>query len=195
MIGQHLLRLAYRRRPSRNSFLYRDTVKYLGGLEGDVLDLGGGPGYLYYFLGMKPYYVVQDIDFKMLQYGDTNIDRVQAMAEESVFREGSFDNIIIHDALHHFFDIEKSLLHAIRTMKRYIYIFEIEAGRILGKVIKLFEKVLGFPGNFVSSESLIHLLSKYNRCIECKKIDIDGLRYLIKISRIPNCNGGTSSQG
>ena len=187
MIGQHLLRLAYRRRPSKDSFLYRDAVKHISKVRGDILDMGGGPGYIYNFLGGNRYYVVLDIDYKLLSYGDDNIDKVLAMAEEKVLRDKSFDVVIIHDALHHFKDVDKALSNSIGIAREKIFIFEIEAGKISGKIIKMFEKLLGFPGNFISSDELYRKVGRF-KCIKVKMEKLDGLRYLIKIVRIPSCN-------
>ncbi len=186
MIGQHLLRIIYRRRPGRHPLLYKETIKFLEEVEGDTLDVGGGPGYLYLYIKEKPYYVVQDIDYIMLTYGDPEIDRVQAAAEELVFRRGSFENIIIHDALHHFRDVNKTLSNIASIASKKIMIFEIELGTLTGKFIKYLELLLGFPGNFYKS---MDLKKKIEKIFQDSRIDIVKMgrfRYLLKAVRQPH---------
>ena len=181
MIGQHLLRFFYKKRPKPDSFMYRDTIKHLSNIDGDTLDLGGGPGYLYLYLPVKNYYVVQDIDYIMLSHGEADVDRVQAAAEEKVFRNGSFDNIIIHDALHHFNDVDETLYNVLAIARKTILIFEIELGKLVGKIIKLFELLLGFPGKFFKSEELARKVNEIDPRIKVEIVKMGKFRYLLRI--------------
>lgn len=181
MIGQHLLRFIYKKKPSPNSILYRDVIKFIDDIDGDVLDLGGGPGYLHLYLKQKTYYVVQDIDYVLLSYGDMDIDRVQAAAEERVFRADSFDNIIIHDALHHFRDIDKTIDNVVSLARGRIWIFEIELGSPTGKLIKVFEKLLGFPGNLFRSAYLSRAIKNRYSHLGIELVKMGRFRYLLKV--------------
>ncbi len=186
MIGQHLLRFFYKKKPRPNSFIYRDTIKHLADIDGDTLDLGGGPGYLYLYLKVKPYYVVQDLDYVMLSYGDSDVDKVQAAAEEEVFRKGAFDYIIIHDALHHFHNVELALRNATSISKKEIYIFEIELDKLLGKIIKVFELLLGFPGNFYKSKELVEKIREINSGLKIEIVKMGKFRYLLRALHQPH---------
>ncbi len=176
MIGQHLLRLAYRK-PPKESIFYGEAGKILSYEEGNVLDLGGGPGYLSRYI-RECYYVVQDIDYKLLSYGSEAIDRVLAPAEERVFREACFDTVIMHDALHHFSDVDRALENAHTVSRGRIYIFEFDPGSIIGRFIWLFEKLLGFPGNFYRPEELKKKVGRL--CPETDFRRLDRFRYLVK---------------
>ena len=193
MIGQHFLRIAYRRKPKKDSFLYRDTSKYLKDVYGDTLDLGGGPGYLYLYMNHKTYYVVQDMDYRLLSYGNVEIDRVMALAEEQVFRDGSFDNIIIHDAFHHFFDIDTSLQNIFKIVRKKVFFFEIKSEGVTGKAIILFEKLMGFPANFLDYKSLSDKIRKIKENANIEYHDMGKFRYLLKVVIDPSHIQDTSS--
>lgn len=185
MIGQRILRLIYRRRPSPKSIFYKETINYIMDLDGDTLDLGGGPGNLHLFIREKCYYVVQDIDFKMLSYGDQSIDKVLAPAEEKTFRNDVFDYIIIHDALHHFHDVDHVLNSIYGLSRKSILIFEIDLENMIGKFIKYLEILLGFPGNFYSSKKLIEKIRELKLGSISEVIKIGRFKYLIRVNPQP----------
>ncbi|HIE37233.1 TPA: class I SAM-dependent methyltransferase [Candidatus Geothermarchaeota archaeon] len=185
MIGQRILRIIYKKRPNPNSILYRETVDHIRDIDSDTLDLGGGPGYLHLFIKEKCYYVVQDIDFKVLSYGDHLIDKVLAPAEEKIFRDNTFNYIIIHDALHHFQDIDQVFKSIYGISKKYILIFEVELGNLIGKFIKYLEILLGFPGNFYSSKELIRMVQDSKLGSISEVIKTGRFRYLIKVDTQP----------
>jgi len=179
MIGQHLLRLVYRRPPPRKDFIYGDAAKELSMEEGDIVDIGGGPGYISMYLPRKVYYVVQDIDYKLLSYGAEYVDKVLAPAEERVFREKSFDVVLMHDALHHFTNPLASLRNAVTMCRGRLVIFEFNVDGLLGKIIKVFEKIVGFPGNFYKPDELSMMVVEAG-CPHTNYRVLDRLRYLVK---------------
>ncbi len=179
MIGQHLLRLVYRRPPPRKALFYGEAVKELREEEGDILDVGGGPGYLSMFIENPCYYVVQDIDYKLLSYGDDKLDRVCAPAETQVFREKSFDVVLMHDALHHFMDVDKAVENAVKICRGRLLIFEFDTDGCLGRFIKIFERVVGFPANFLRPDELSEKVANAG-CPHTSFRRLDKLRYLVK---------------
>ncbi len=183
-ISQRFLRMAYKRFIDEEAVIYRDIAKYIGKLDGAVVDLGGGPGYLVPTLSQlgAKYIIDVDIDFGMLRLGNYSFERVVADSSDIIFRPSSINYVIVNDALHHFYKPLESIRNYHSIISSCMYIIDIDRSKLLGKFIRLFEKILGFPGNFFAADELYdHLynvgFSKVNL------MDLSGPRYIVKACR------------
>ncbi|HEW94102.1 MAG TPA: hypothetical protein ENF47_05310 [Thermoprotei archaeon] len=70
-------------------------------MNGNILDMDGGPGIIYSMLSGDIYYINLDIDFSLFSIADKDFDRIYASPEDKVFRSEVFDAVIIHESLHH----------------------------------------------------------------------------------------------
>jgi len=130
-----------------------------------VLDLGGGTGVLTeiaYGFNPSPQYIVSDPSIGMLKHSPNFSQKVLSKAENLPFKDESFDCVMIGEALHHFKNIDKSLNEIHRVLKHNgtLFIFDFDPKVFKGKMIYLFEKMLGEPVNFFQPSELSEILQE-----------------------------------
>ncbi len=149
MIGQVLLRILYRRVPVE---YYGEPARGLRGYS-RVLDLGGGNGALYRALGCREYYVVLDVDEQLASMAPSTVctERVVGDSQRLPLRsEGWRGAIVFHDSLHHFEDPVGALREAARVLREgAVMVYDYSARGVRGRLLYLFEKLLGFPARFL----------------------------------------------
>ncbi len=161
-LSQHILRIIYRKFMHSTPKVYNLMEDELEGLYGTVVDLGGGPGLLIPLLFRKgaTYVIDVDIDFEMLRVSTYDFDKVVADATDLIFREGSIEYVVIHDALHHFRYPVLTLGNYLGILRKCMFIVDIDANKRLGKFIAYLEKIMGFPSKFFGVDDLIKTLRK-----------------------------------
>jgi SAM-dependent methyltransferase len=171
-IANHILRLLYTRILSEDKIEYRVVKNEVGELEGVIVDLGGGPGYIEKVISQKGggYIIDVDIDFYLLREGSIDIDKVMASADDKIFRDNSIDHVIIHDAFHHFANQDRVLKNYIEMTGRCIHIIDYDSSRMGGKLLNIFEKLIGFKSRFPNIKNLIKDISQLGP----KEIDLYG---------------------
>lgn len=130
---------------------------------GWLLDGGGGTGRasnpLRSWVGRV---VVSDPCARMLARArDKNLLAVRARAEQLPFREGSFDRILVVDALHHFADPAAAIRDFARTLTPggRIVIEEFDAGRKIVQLIAIAEKIAWMPSRFLRPQVIQYMMS------------------------------------
>lgn len=122
---------------------------------GWLLDGGGGTGRA--SGPLRPQVgrvVVSDPCARMLNRARAKkLHAVQARAERLPFRDGSFDRILVVDALHHFADQAAAIRDLARTLKRggRIVVEEFDARRRVVRAIAVAEKAVRMQSRFLSS--------------------------------------------
>ena len=157
-----IMRMMYKKIFPYTGFSYSFIEKNICELSDNVVDLGGGPGLLYRILSEKGarYVINIDIDYELLRNAPILSDKILAFSHERVLREESIDHIVLHDALHHFEKPIKTLKLYSEIFSKCIHIIDFDSGKIGGKIIKLLEKITGFPANFYSIPQVTDLLKK-----------------------------------
>ncbi|WP_457625096.1 methyltransferase domain-containing protein [Persephonella sp.] len=114
-------------------------ISFAGKLEGKILDIGCGTGFLYRFSGWENTVGIDIAEDMIRFYKKFNQNAVLADMEELPFKENSFDYVVSNFSLH-WADFEKTV-----SQVRYIlkdggyFIFNIPVGGSL----KIVEKILG----------------------------------------------------
>lgn len=129
-----------------------------------ILDAGGGTGRLSQFLSGETRVVVLDSSFLMVQEASkkAGLNQVCAEAESIPFPPGSFDRIIIVDALHHVADHARTitqLISLLRTGGRLI-IEEPDIRKFPVKLIAIGEKLMLMRSKFLRMEKIVWLCQK-----------------------------------
>lgn len=131
-----------------------------------VLDLGAGTGTLGRFAhGCRSdlELVAADPAEGMLRYVPRHVKAVVARAEALPFESGSFDAVLVGEALHHF-DAPHDALHEIARVLRpggLLFIYEFNPSTFLGKGLFLAEKLLGEPAHFYPPQTLAVMLEAH----------------------------------
>jgi ubiquinone/menaquinone biosynthesis C-methylase UbiE len=130
-----------------------------------VVDVGGGSG----GLGREvlravsvQLYIVVDIDpvlASMVESGPA-VERVVADAHHVPLRRCSAEVAVFHDSLHHMDRPERVLEEAARV-SRSVLVVDFAPSTGLGRVLKLLERLLGFPAAFLEAGRAAGLLRKY----------------------------------
>jgi len=181
-IGEELLRIGYLIVGDKLG-QYRLLAENLPEIDGTVLDLGGGPGYIHDILESKgaKYIINLDVDYLFLKRNKVNVDKILAPAEIGLLRGSSIDYITIHDALHHFND-PSSVLRIYRDIvKSSLFIIDIDRTVVPGALAETIEKLLGFPARFMSIGDVVNLLIVNGFRID--KVRMGLLQYFIQASR------------
>jgi ubiquinone/menaquinone biosynthesis C-methylase UbiE len=147
-----------------------------------VLDLGGGTGILSEIAGeCRPdlTYFILDTAMGMLENAPGYLGKVSGKAEDLPFREGTFEAVLIGDAIHHFKDPRKAVVQIKRVLKQRgkLFVFDIDPGTFVGCAIRIAERLFGEPAFFYSPENLGNMLSGEGFIVEINRYD---WRYSVK---------------
>lgn len=146
-----------------------------------VLDLAGGTGRIAVRLVDRvKNVVVVDVSEKMLEEckNKVGVKCHFGYAEKIPFSDKYFDKIIIVDALHHFQDLDSTLLELQRVLKNngQIIVEEVVPESIFGKFLILAEKMLRMNSHFYSKNELKNIFDKY---FETKIVKTNKASYLL----------------
>lgn len=129
---------------------------------GWLLDGGGGTGRA--SGPLRPQVgrlVVSDPSARMLNRARAKrLHAVRARAERLPFRDGSFDRILVVDALHHFADQPAAIRDFARTLKPggRIVVEEFDARRWIVRGIALMEKAIRMQSRFLRPQAIRDLM-------------------------------------
>ena len=134
-------------------------------IEGRLLDTGGGTGRVSYpFLSRAGGVVVADASLPMLRAAEKKgpFLLVRSLAESLPFCDGSFERILVVDALHHFQDAHKSIGELSRVLGQggRLVIEEPDLRRWPVKVVALAEKLWLMKSRFFSPPSILDMLGQ-----------------------------------
>ncbi len=140
-----------------------------------VLDLAGGTGRISLPLNkkVKKLFVV-DASPKMLTVcARRQLRCAHGYAEKIPFPNGFFDKIIIVDALHHFQDIESSIVEIKRVLKDRgtIFIEEVNPGGKFGTMLKFSENILKMNSRFYSPFELETIFLRHFERVDCQELN------------------------
>jgi ubiquinone/menaquinone biosynthesis C-methylase UbiE len=130
-------------------------------VQGRVLDAGGGTGRVAAAMtGMAGQVVVADVSLGMLaQAREKNLVVACSVAERLPFPSGTFDRVLMMDALHHVHnqaDTARDLWRVLAPGGR-ILIVEPDIRTCAAKAIVLFEKVVLMRSHFLSPQEIAGL--------------------------------------
>jgi len=146
------------------------------GPKARVLDLGGGTGVLadlIYRVRQDLVCFVVDPALGMVGKGSRHIRKAAGIAESLPLKDGTFEAVLIGDALHHFNDPLGAILEVMRVLKSggILFIFDIDPHVSLGKVICRAERLLREPARFRSPEELNKTLTEYGFQVRIDRYD------------------------
>jgi demethylmenaquinone methyltransferase/2-methoxy-6-polyprenyl-1,4-benzoquinol methylase len=108
--------------------------------------------------------IVGDLSFSMLKYASAKPGLLPIMTSLSrlPFIESSFDLVLLIDALHHVQESYSSIAELIRILKPdgRLIIEEPDIGQFSGKLVRLFEGLLGMGSRFYESGELMGVFTK-----------------------------------
>ncbi len=123
-----------------------------------VLDVGGGAGRIARYLEHARQVALVDPSPFMLAEARKRprLRPVRAFAERLPFPAGTFDRVIIVDALHHMRDQQAALREAWRVLRPggRLVLEEPNPAHPVGRAIAIGERLLGMPSRFHTPESL-----------------------------------------
>ncbi len=123
-----------------------------------VLDVGGGAGRIARHLAQaRPVVIVDPSPFMLAEARKhPRLRPVRGFAEHLPFANGSFDRVIIVDALHHMRDQKAALQEAWRVLAPggRLVLEEPNPAHSVGRFIALGERLLGMPSRFHTPQQL-----------------------------------------
>lgn len=126
-----------------------------------AVDIGAGPGTLAALLEARYQYVIAlDIDEKLLRrWQPRRGDRIVASACNPPLRPSTADTAIFHDSLHHLQDPHTAVHEACRLLKPggLLAVFDFDAEKPQVKILRIAERLAGFPANFLPRHHLARL--------------------------------------
>jgi SAM-dependent methyltransferase len=159
-----LLRLLYRVAPlSLYDTVTGEVVKLKPRL---AVDVGGGSGLLGKALRRKGFlgeYVLVEPDACLAKRAlrDAFSHIVVGVAESLPLRRVSGSVTVFHDSLHHVAEPYLALREAMRVSE-CILIGDFDASSLLGKLLTVFEKILGYPASFLELREVLATIESGN---------------------------------
>lgn len=150
-----------------------------------VLDLGAGTGTLGRFAhGCRDdlQFIAADPAEGMLKYVPPQMQTVVARAEALPFENGSFDAVLVGEALHHFDAPHDALAEVARVLREggLLFVYEFDPSTLLGKGLFWTEKLLGEPAHFYPPETLGGMLAPHGFDVRVNRY---GWRYSLQARR------------
>lgn len=134
----------------------------LDGVEGPRVDLGGGTGrFTLEVHGEAGATVVDPSEGMLAEARERGLDGVRGAGEALPVAEGSLGAVTVTEAFHHFTPNQGEVLDEIAAALHedgVLLIEEIDPSRVLGRVIALGERVIGFDSAFLTPDELVDLL-------------------------------------
>ena len=157
-----IMKIAYKKIFPHTSFLYSFIRNNLSKLSENIVDLGGGAGLTHNILSDKgaKYVIIVDINYELLSEASSSSDKVLASSDEEIFRRGSVEDVVLHDALHHFDKPIEALNVYMEIVSGCIHVVDFDVEKIGGKIIRFLEKIGGFPANFYSMKKVMSILDE-----------------------------------
>jgi len=166
-IGEILLQILY---TNVNNEFYRDILENIDHRVGVVIDLGGGTGAVIQALidegkVLPQNSIIIDPHIGLHKIGvrkNINVSRIVGVAEHLPIRDNAANAVIMHDALHHFEKPIKGIEETCRVIVKggRIYIYDYDLTSFSTKLLRIIEKLMGFPGNFFKIHDLLNVFSK-----------------------------------
>lgn len=151
-----------------------------------LLDVGGGTGRVsVLFKPVSEKIIVADLARKMLyEAQEKRLCCIQTLSEYLPFEDGSFDRIIIVDALHHVADQRKTLNEMWRLLAPggKIVIEEGDIHHWLVKLVAWGEKLLCMRSHFIRPEKLVSMCH-FDHKAEVELIQERGVAWVIIFKR------------
>lgn len=146
----------------------RRLAPRFAGLQGNVLDLGGGTGRftVRIFDPRTMRIVVVDPARKMLQKGRKKkrpVDGVQGVGQRLPFADASFAGVVMTEAFHHFTPHQSGVLEEVARVLAddgLLVIEEPDPTRIIGRLMYWGERLQGMSSVFYPPEKLVALLKR-----------------------------------
>jgi demethylmenaquinone methyltransferase/2-methoxy-6-polyprenyl-1,4-benzoquinol methylase len=139
-------------------------------VSGRLLDSGGGTGRM--ALGLRRLagqVVVADTSRHMLARARAKtLCAVAARAEHLPFGDGSFERILVVDALHHFDNQRQALADLVRVLQPggRLVIEEFDANRAAVRLIALAEKAVGMGSRFLRPQEIRDMLIAHGLSVQ-----------------------------
>lgn len=136
-------------------------------VEGNLLDVGGGTGRVAGALsGLADRLVVADVSMGMLLQARSKdgLDLVCTQSEGMPFSDGSFERIIMVDALHHVSDQTRTVNELWRLLQPggLLIILEPDVRKMVVKFIALIEKLLLMRSHFLDPNRIGEMFAQPN---------------------------------
>lgn len=134
-------------------------------VNGLLLDAGGGTGRVAQALQkMVSSIIVADLSSAMLRQVRTKngLHPVRSCTEKLAFTDGTFDRIIMIDALHHVFNHQETVFELWRVLKPggRMVIEEPDIRKFGAKLVAVAEKMLLMRSHFVSPEAICTMFTQ-----------------------------------
>ncbi len=120
---------------------------------------------------------------KMLYYCHDDITTHIAGAEAIPLEATSYDMVLVGEALHHFRDVDAALDEIDRILKPggKLFLYDFDPTHFKGKMIALFEKLMGEPAHFFAPEEIAKKLEGFGFACEIKTAS---WRYVIEAKKV-----------
>jgi ubiquinone/menaquinone biosynthesis C-methylase UbiE len=136
-------------------------------VQGAVLDAGGGTGRVAQsFEHLASQVVIADLSYGMLMESrrKNGLSQVCSETETLPFHNGSFERIVMVDALHHVLSQEKTIRELWRVLAPdgRLVIEEPDIKKISVKFIAVFEKILLMRSHFIAPQDIAAMFAYQN---------------------------------
>ena len=159
-------------------------------VKGALLDAGGGTGRVSEALrGLASSLVVADLSFGMLQQAQSKdgLQVVNSHTEKMPFSDGTFERVIMVDALHHVCDHAETASEMWRILRPggRIVILEPDIRTFSVKLVALAEKLALMRSHFLSPPAVVRLFPYVNAL---PRIERDGFNAWMVIDKLKGEN-------